>query len=306
MKHLLMLIWIIICFIGFTSLCIYFLLFIKYKKKIFLTYLLSLTSFSLLIFLHTIDVYKSINITSNFDHLFFIIIRYFLILSEHFLFYFLYISIFILMINEYKKIRILFLILLCLMIIIQNIMFFIVKKDISIIRYNQFTLLLYYFILLFISSLMFIFLNKKNIYIKLLGVSGYLLFIIFLPFLIIDVFTGRFSFHWKILPEKIYFMSIFYVFYNLFSIIVGIKVILTKPELNDSIKIPENFIKKNKLSERENEIILLVINGFSNKDISDKLFISVGTVKTHLNNIYKKINVSGRMALINRIIEKNI
>ena len=48
------------------------------------------------------------------------------------------------------------------------------------------------------------------------------------------------------------------------------------------------------LSEREIEIIRLVGQGKSNKEIAQTLFISVNTVKVHLANIFKKIDVSSR------------
>lgn len=49
-----------------------------------------------------------------------------------------------------------------------------------------------------------------------------------------------------------------------------------------------------KLSKREKEILKLLALGLSNKEISKNLNISVNTVKNHLNNIFKKIGVSGR------------
>lgn len=48
------------------------------------------------------------------------------------------------------------------------------------------------------------------------------------------------------------------------------------------------------LSEREIEIIKLVGQGKSNKEIAQALVISVNTVKVHLNNVFKKIGVSSR------------
>lgn len=48
------------------------------------------------------------------------------------------------------------------------------------------------------------------------------------------------------------------------------------------------------LSDKELEIITLLSSGLSNKDISDLLDISVGTVKWHLSNLYRKMSVSSR------------
>lgn len=55
------------------------------------------------------------------------------------------------------------------------------------------------------------------------------------------------------------------------------------------------------LTERENEIANLIVKGYSNKQISDKLFISVGTVKNVISNIYRKLNINKRTMLNNFI-----
>ena len=49
------------------------------------------------------------------------------------------------------------------------------------------------------------------------------------------------------------------------------------------------------LSQREVELLGLLTLGSSNEVIADKLFISPHTVRTHLNHIFKKINVSSRL-----------
>ncbi|MBS7329740.1 MAG: response regulator transcription factor, partial [Lachnospiraceae bacterium] len=48
------------------------------------------------------------------------------------------------------------------------------------------------------------------------------------------------------------------------------------------------------LTTREIEVLKLVVVGGSNKDIADKLGISERTIKNHISNIFKKINVSDR------------
>ena len=51
------------------------------------------------------------------------------------------------------------------------------------------------------------------------------------------------------------------------------------------------------LSSREIEVIHLVAGGLTNKLIGKKLYISEGTVKTHLHKIYHKLHVDSRLAL---------
>jgi len=48
------------------------------------------------------------------------------------------------------------------------------------------------------------------------------------------------------------------------------------------------------LTARETEVLSLVAQGSNNQEIAEKLFVREVTVKTHLNNIFKKLNVSNR------------
>lgn len=45
------------------------------------------------------------------------------------------------------------------------------------------------------------------------------------------------------------------------------------------------------LSDREREVIVCVVRGMSNKEIAEKLFISVNTVMTHRRNISRKLQI---------------
>lgn len=62
-----------------------------------------------------------------------------------------------------------------------------------------------------------------------------------------------------------------------------------------------NLKEKYGLTNRELEIIQLVSNGLSNQEISRALFISETTVKKHLNNIFKKLNICSRTQLVKLI-----
>ena len=48
------------------------------------------------------------------------------------------------------------------------------------------------------------------------------------------------------------------------------------------------------LTQRETEILAMMVVGARNEDIAEKLYISTNTVKTHIYNIYKKIHVPNR------------
>jgi PAS domain S-box-containing protein len=83
---------------------------------------------------------------------------------------------------------------------------------------------------------------------------------------------------------------------------------VSKDEIWAEIKIITNVLtrllpsKKSKsalsnLTKREDEIVKLVVQGRSNKQISRELFVSENTVKAHLVNIFKKLGVSNRLQL---------
>jgi DNA-binding NarL/FixJ family response regulator len=62
--------------------------------------------------------------------------------------------------------------------------------------------------------------------------------------------------------------------------------------------------EKGDLSRRELEVIQLVIQGYKNRDIAGKLFISEKTVKNHLSAIFNKLGVTDRLELTLYVFEK--
>lgn len=58
------------------------------------------------------------------------------------------------------------------------------------------------------------------------------------------------------------------------------------------------------LSEREAEILSYLSKGYHDKEIADKLFLSVKTVRTHLRNIYKKLHVRSRTEAVLKYLQK--
>jgi DNA-binding CsgD family transcriptional regulator len=65
----------------------------------------------------------------------------------------------------------------------------------------------------------------------------------------------------------------------------------------------DEFCKQFEVSPRETDIVREICNGLSNKEISEKLFISLQTVKDHTHRIYIKTNVKSRVQLINLVKE---
>ncbi|MEW5941440.1 MAG: LuxR C-terminal-related transcriptional regulator [Chloroflexota bacterium] len=67
-------------------------------------------------------------------------------------------------------------------------------------------------------------------------------------------------------------------------------------------KIPQNHIQD--LSKKEKEVLDLLLQGFSNRQIAATLQISEKAVEKHLTNIYRKAGVSSRLEAILWVREK--
>ena len=97
------------------------------------------------------------------------------------------------------------------------------------------------------------------------------------------------------------FSSIPYALYGVFLIVYFLRHPVPVPAPLATDTLPEAFLAKYGITDREREIILKVVQGKSNADIASELFISLATVKTHLHNIYKKIGVESRYDLLARV-----
>jgi len=78
--------------------------------------------------------------------------------------------------------------------------------------------------------------------------------------------------------------------------------LLNKPQNS----LPDFNPKIELLTDRETEIVQMIAEGFSNKEIGTKLFISHRTVDTHRTNLMKKLNVSNIAGLISYAIKNGI
>ncbi|MBN2004458.1 MAG: response regulator transcription factor [Anaerolineae bacterium] len=57
------------------------------------------------------------------------------------------------------------------------------------------------------------------------------------------------------------------------------------------------------LSDREMEVLRLIVAGYSNPEIASELYLALSTVKTHINNLYGKLAVSNRAQVMVRARE---
>jgi len=125
-----------------------------------------------------------------------------------------------------------------------------------------------------------------------------IIFLSSIPFIVLDIFFA----------SKIHILltCIPYMFYTIVVFMEGFTTSADKLNIIEDT----NLIVKEKysLTDREYEVYALASKGLSNQEISKKLFVSVHTVKTHLQHIFSKLNISKRYQLIqfeNEIQDKN-
>jgi DNA-binding NarL/FixJ family response regulator len=84
--------------------------------------------------------------------------------------------------------------------------------------------------------------------------------------------------------------------------------IITRVYSHSVKKVPdsESMVKTHTLTTRENEILRLYANGYSNQEISENLNISVRTVETHKNNIMQKYNFRSTVDMVKFAIRNKL
>lgn len=73
---------------------------------------------------------------------------------------------------------------------------------------------------------------------------------------------------------------------------VVVKEVIVPPPGGGGIN--ETRLNELDLSEREYEVLQLMAKGYSNAEIAESLFLSVNTIKTHVSNLFVKMNVESR------------
>ena len=91
--------------------------------------------------------------------------------------------------------------------------------------------------------------------------------------------------------------------YSLDSILETTIALRVVTFFRDMKRSEENF---EDLTEREEEILKELSNGYSPKEIAETLKISIQTVRTHIKNIYKKLEVNNQIQLLKKAKEKNL
>jgi len=122
----------------------------------------------------------------------------------------------------------------------------------------------------------------------------------FFPFMLIDMamsflpFLSVFGFL-ENLAQPLYFLVL-----NCLTIAFGLRY-LNRPAYAEKERLTGHFISTFGITEREREIVGLLLTGAGTKEIGAKLFISAKTADNHVTNIYRKLGVASRVQMFQLI-----
>jgi len=165
----------------------------------------------------------------------------------------------------------------------------------------SFTIVLFFLVLGY--SLIIKLLHIKNIEYERKSIlkKTIIMNIIFFPGFALDFYlmqTGYYSL----------FIAIFYFCSSLLFLNYFIKkhnADLTTIKSIDDQQVFSNYLMQAGISKREKEIVVLILKGYSNRKIANQLFISLSTVKTHIRNIFQKLNVESRFEIVTKMMNSN-
>ena len=107
------------------------------------------------------------------------------------------------------------------------------------------------------------------------------------------------------------YLGIIALLFTIFGIWMGLKLVDPSPtkgnlQNGQATSIDLGIIKQLQISGREYEVLQLIVDGYSNQEIADRLFVSLSTVKTHSSNLFVKLDVKRRTQAIQKAKELNI
>lgn len=101
----------------------------------------------------------------------------------------------------------------------------------------------------------------------------------------------------RMTPTPVYIGAIA-VFFIVLGIWTGHR--LARPEPAEEFERNEEAMGYLGISPREHEVLELLARGHTNREIAERLFVSPNTVKTHLSNVYDKLDVSRRTQAVRK------
>jgi DNA-binding CsgD family transcriptional regulator len=105
-----------------------------------------------------------------------------------------------------------------------------------------------------------------------------------------------------------FYIGMIALLFTVVGVWIGLKLTRKKQEIviqsvqGDFIR-NEKQLEQTGISSREYEVLELMALGYSNQEIAEKLFVSLNTIKTHITNIFLKLDVKRRTQAVQRAKE---
>jgi DNA-binding CsgD family transcriptional regulator len=100
------------------------------------------------------------------------------------------------------------------------------------------------------------------------------------------------------LPKDFYVYPAFYALWNLYYLVESLRSAKAAVEpLTQKAPLPLE-LRRFGISEREAEVVGLLLSGLAYREIADRLCVSLATVKTHVNRVYQKCGVGNKIELL--------
>jgi len=291
--------------IGISSLSILIVLYLKDKYPLLKAYILFYSSFTLIVFLNSILFYIKTNIENYHTPLFSFLdyiespfAQYLLMFSLPYFFHKLF------NIPNAKKRNLIVAIIAIIMFLLYPFYNYF-YDDGSLVNIIGEYIEDIMFVSIIIYSIIIGFIHQKSISnnqlkktIKFLMI----LMLIFIPGIYNDTFRSEIT-SIRFYPLLYWAFSVTFTYYFIKSFLLRETERKTK-YVSNSITASNNtdsLLNNYNISEREKEVVALLLEGKSYQQIAEQLFVSVNTVKTHVRKIYPKLGINSRHELVNKI-----
>ena len=84
------------------------------------------------------------------------------------------------------------------------------------------------------------------------------------------------------------------------------KMTLSPEAAQALVRVNDESLETNSLTEREREVLKLMVDGMDNSEIAAKLVVSLSTVKYHISNILLKLGVENRVGAVTTALHKKL
>ena len=127
-----------------------------------------------------------------------------------------------------------------------------------------------------------------------------LISLVFFPFIILEFFRADIPVLKDLDVLKILALPSFFLVFNLYLLIFALKY-FNSPAFIENNKLTDHFLKTYGITDKEAEVIELLLAGLTYKQIAEQLYIANKTVDNHIQNIYKKLEVTSKLQLANLV-----